>query len=64
MKQVYNLEAQVLDKLGRVKKTMHIGVYDSLESLELAKLCTSQSNPGITFQVHICEHILFEQQPA
>jgi hypothetical protein len=64
MKQVYNLEAQIHDKLGRVKKTWHVGVYGNLELLEKAKVQTSQSNPGVNFQVYICEHILFEQQPA
>ena len=64
MKQVYNLEARVLDKLGRVKKSIHIGVYDSIEAVEVAKLGYSQSNPGSTFEVYICEHILFEQQPV
>jgi hypothetical protein len=54
---------QVRDKKNRVKKTLHVGVYKSIEDLEIAKIRTLASNPNVTFEVYPCEHILFEQQP-
>jgi hypothetical protein len=37
MHTVYNLEMQVRDKMNRIKKTSHVGVYSTLEEIEVAK---------------------------
>ena len=63
MHTVYNLEMQVRDKMNRLKKTSHVGVYKSLEEIEVAKNRVLGDNPNVTFEVYPCEHILFEQQP-
>ena len=63
MHTVYNLEMQVRDKMNRIKKTSHVGVYSTLEEIEVAKTKVLDDNPNITFEVYPCEHILFEQQP-
>ena len=63
MHTVYNLEMQVRDKMNRIKKTSHVGVYSTLEEIEVAKTKILLDNPNITFEVYPCEHILFEQQP-
>ena len=60
---VYNLEVQVRDKMNRIKKTSHVGVYLTLEEIEVAKSKVLADNPNVTFEVYPCEHILFEQQP-
>jgi hypothetical protein len=60
---VYNLEMQVRDKMNRIKKTSHVGVYSTLEEIEVAKSKVLADNPNVTFEVYPCEHILFEQQP-
>ena len=64
MHTVYNLEMQVRDKMNRIKKTSHVGVYSTLEEIEVAKTKVLDDNPNVTFEVYACEHILFEQQPA
>jgi hypothetical protein len=63
MHTVYNLEMQVRDKMNRIKKTSHVGVFKTLEEIEVAKTKILEDNPNITFEVYPCEHILFEQQP-
>ena len=63
MHTVYNLEMQVRDKMNRIKKTSHVGVFKTLEEIEVAKSKILIDNPSITFEVYPCEHILFEQQP-
>jgi hypothetical protein len=63
MHTVYNLEMQVRDKMNRIKKSSHVGVYGSLEDIETAKVKTLAEHPSVTFEVYPCEHILFEQQP-
>jgi len=63
MHTVYNLEMQVRDKMNRLKKTSHVGVYLTLEEIEVAKTKVLVDNPTLTFEVYPCEHILFEQQP-
>jgi hypothetical protein len=62
MHTVYNLEMQVRDKMNRIKKTSHVGVYSTLEEIEVAKTKVLDDNPNVTFEVYPCEHILFEQQ--
>ena len=62
MHTVYNLEMQVRDKMNRIKKTSHVGVYSTLEEIEVAKTRVLEDNPTVTFEVYPCEHILFEQQ--
>ena len=64
MHTVYNLDMQVRDKMNRLKKTSHVGVYGTLEEIEVTKTKTLASNPNVTFEVYPCEHILFEQQPG
>lgn len=64
MHTVYNLEKQVRDKKNRIKKTLHVGVYKTLEEIEVAKSKILEDNPNITFEVYPCEHFLFEQQPS
>jgi hypothetical protein len=63
MHTVYNLEMQVRDKMNRLKKTSHVGVFKTLEEIEVAKSKVLVDNPNVTFEVYPCEHILFEQQP-
>ena len=63
MHTVYNLEMQVRDKMNRLKKSSHVGVYGTLEEVEVAKTKVLVDNPNVTFEVYPCEHILFEQQP-
>jgi hypothetical protein len=63
MHTVYNLEMQVRDKMNRLKKTSHVGVFKTLEEIEVAKSKVLADNPNVTFEVYPCEHILFEQQP-
>lgn len=58
---VYNLEMQMRDKMQRIKKTAHVGVFSSLEAIENAKNKILENAPGTTFEVYPCEHILFEQ---
>jgi hypothetical protein len=63
MHTVYNLEMQVRDKMNRIKKTSHVGVFKTSEEIEVAKTKILEDNPNFTFEVYPCEHILFEQQP-
>ena len=53
---------QIRDKMNRLKKTSHVGVYNSIEDLELAKSKMLESNSGNTFDVHSIDH-LFESPP-
>ena len=62
MHTVYNLEMQIRDKMNRLKKTSHVGVFKTLEEIEVAKTKVLVDNPNVTFEVYPCEHILFEQQ--
>ena len=62
MHTVYNLEMQVRDKMNRIKKTSHVGVYDSIENIEEAKSKMLEINPDNTFDVHSIDH-LFESPP-
>ena len=59
MHTVYNLEMQVRDKMNRLNKTSHVGVYNSIEDLEAAKGKLREINPDNTFDVHSIDH-LFE----
>ena len=61
MHTVYNLDMQVRDKMNRIKKTSHVGVYSTLEEIEVAKTKILETNPAVTFEVYSCEHIIFEQ---
>ena len=63
MHTVYNLVMQIRDKMNRLKKTSHVGVFKTLEEIEVAKTKVLVDNPNVTFEVYPCEHILFEQQP-
>lgn len=60
MKTVYNLEYSNVDKLGRAKNTEQVGVFGSVEELELAKKKLLEENPNIVFEVYSIEHIFSE----
>ena len=62
MHTVYNLEMQVRDKMNRLKKTSHVGVYSSIKDIEVAKSKMLEINPDNTFDVHSIDH-LFESPP-
>jgi hypothetical protein len=64
MHTVYNLEMQIRDKKNRIKKTSHVGVFKTLEEIEVAKTKILEDNPNITFEVYPVEHFLFEQQSS
>ena len=53
---------QVRDKMNRIKKTSHVGVYDSIEDIEVAKGKMLGINPENTFDVHSINHF-FESPP-
>ncbi len=61
MNTVYNLVMQVRDKMNRIKKTSHVGIFKTLEEIEVAKAKILVDNPKVTFEIYPCEHILFEQ---
>lgn len=63
-KTVYNLEKKTTDKLGRTKTTKHVGVYSSIGDIEKAKAIILLTEPNVKFEVHICEHLFFEQRPT
>lgn len=60
MKTVFNLVYSVVDKLGRAKSTVHVGVFGSLEDVDVAKKKLLEDNPNITFEVYPIEHIFSE----
>ena len=62
MHTVYNLEMQVRDKMNRLKKTSHVGVYNSIENIEAAKSKMLEINPENTFDVHSIDYF-FESPP-
>lgn len=62
MNTVYNLEMQIRDKKNRVKKTSHVGVFDTMDALQEAKEKLLEKSPNVTFEVYFCEHILFKQR--
>ena len=53
---------QVRDKMNRLKKTSHVGVYNSIENLDVAKSKMLDINPDNTFEVHSIDHF-FESPP-
>lgn len=57
--QVYNLEYELLDSIGRAKKTMHYGVFGTLEQLEEAKqsILKQQKESQVRFNVHVIENL-------
>ncbi len=63
-KTIYNLEMKTVDKLGRTKTSKHIGMFDSVDKLEKVKYNILENNPNVRFEVHICEHLFFEQRSA
>lgn len=56
---VYNLEYELLDSIGRAKKTFHHGVYGSVDQLETAKqeVITQHKDQQVRFNVHIIENL-------
>lgn len=57
MKTVFNLEYSIVDKLGRAKTSTHVGVFGSLEELEVAKKkILEENNNNVTFEVYTIEH--------
>jgi hypothetical protein len=58
MKTVFNLEYSVVDVLGRSKTSTHVGVFGSLEELEVAKKkIIDENDKNVTFEVYPVEHI-------
>lgn len=59
MMQIYNLEYELLDSIGRAKKTVHHGVFGTLEQLEEAKqnILKQQNNTQVRFNVHVVENL-------
>lgn len=56
---IYNLEYNILDKLGRAKKTTHVGIFSNLELVEQAKTSILEKVDGkLSFNVHVIEKIL------
>ena len=53
---------QVRDKMNRIKKTSHVGVYNSIRNIEVAKGKMLVINPENTFEVHSIVHF-FESPP-
>ena len=53
---------QVRDKMNRLKKTSHVGVYNSIENIEVAKSKMLEINPENTFDVHSI-NFFFESPP-
>ena len=61
MKTVFNLEYSVVDVLGRSKTSTHVGVFGSLEELEVAKKkIIDENDKNVTFEVYPVEHIFSE----
>ena len=61
MKTVFNLEYSVVDVLGRAKTSAHVGVFGSLEELEVAKKkIIDENDKNVTFEVYPVEHIFSE----
>lgn len=55
---VYNLEYNILDKIGRAKKTIHVGVFSSVEEVESVKsaiMLTAEED--ISFNVFVVEDL-------
>jgi hypothetical protein len=63
MTPVYILEYKTLDSMNRSKKTVHVGVYSTLEAVEAAKQIVLNEQPNVSFEIYTSEHILFESQP-
>lgn len=55
MKQIFNLEYNILDKLSRARKTIKGGFYATEEKLAAAKKRIEEENTGhnISFNVYI-----------
>lgn len=60
MKTIFILESQVRDKLGRVKSKKHLGVFSSLDDLEIKKKQALKENNDLSFEIYTHEHLLFE----
>lgn len=55
---VYNLEYSVLDKIGRAKKTLHVGVFSNVPAVEEAKSkIMLDAKEEISFNVHVVEDL-------
>lgn len=56
MRCVYNLEYSILDKIGRAKKTSHVGVFADIESVEKAKFkILDQVKDKLSFKVYVIQ---------
>lgn len=62
MTPVYILEYKTLDIMNRSKKTAHVGVYSTLDAVEIAKQGILDEHPNVAFEIYTSEHILFEPQ--
>ena len=54
---IYNLEYKVLDKLGRAKNSVHVGLFKTEDDVELAKKRIYEDNTEhkIAFDVYIID---------
>jgi len=59
---MYNLEYRILDKLGRTKKTLNVGIFSTDEKLELAKTKVIEDNKEdmIAFDVYAIDLPIFK----
>jgi hypothetical protein len=55
---VYNLEYSVLDKIGRAKKSTHVGVFASVPAVEEAKAkIMRETKEEVSFNVYVIEDV-------
>lgn len=56
MRCIYNLEYSILDKIGRAKKTSHVGIFADTESVEKAKTKILELvKDKLSFKVYVIE---------
>jgi len=59
---MYNLEYRILDKLGRTKKTFHVGLFITDDKLQQAKSKVIEDNKenNIAFDVYAVDMPIFK----
>lgn len=56
---IYNLEYNILDKLGRAKKTTHVGIFSDLDRVEKAKeAIATKISDRLSFNVYVIPKVL------
>lgn len=63
---IYNLEYEFLDSLGRAKKTLHYGVFATIDQVEEAKqtIMKKHNTTAVNFKVHIIENLFSKVSSA